>query len=85
MFNELFNPTQMQELQDLLRHHNKTITCAESCTGGLIASLITELSGSSDIFNGSVVSYSNEIKMQELNVKKRKFRTIWCGFKRSCF
>ncbi|MFA7084191.1 MAG: CinA family protein [Arcobacteraceae bacterium] len=70
MFDELFNETQMQELQKLLRQHKKTITCAESCTGGLVASLITELSGSSDIFNGSIVSYSNEIKMQELNVEK---------------
>lgn len=70
MFEDIFNAHQMQELQDLLREHHKTITCAESCTGGLIASMITEISGSSDIFNGSIVSYSNEIKIQELQVKK---------------
>ena len=68
MFDEIFNETQMLELQDLLRKNHKTITCAESCTGGLIASMITEISGSSDVFNGSIVSYSNEIKMQELGV-----------------
>lgn len=62
--------TEMLELQNLLREHNKTITTAESCTGGLIASMITEISGSSDIFNGSVVTYSNKIKTQELNVKE---------------
>ncbi len=56
--------------QNLLRKSKKTITTAESCTGGLIASLITQLSGSSDIFNGAVVTYSNEIKTQELEVKK---------------
>ena len=70
MFDDLFTTQQMEELQELLRQNQKTLTCAESCTGGLIASLITEISGSSDIFNGSIVSYSNEIKMQELNVKK---------------
>jgi len=58
------------QFQNLLRLHHKTITTAESCTGGLIASLITQLSGSSDIFHGAVVTYSNEIKTQELNVKK---------------
>lgn len=68
MFDEIFNETHMLELQDLLRTNHKTITCAESCTGGLIASMITEISGSSDVFNGSIVSYSNAIKTQELGV-----------------
>nr|WP_269090649.1 CinA family protein [Aliarcobacter butzleri] len=58
----------MIELQDILRNNKKTITTAESCTGGLVASMITKVSGSSDIFNGSIVSYSNKIKNQELNV-----------------
>ena len=70
MNNEIFNTNNMIELQKLLRANNKTITTAESCTGGLIAHLITKISGSSDIFNGAIVSYSNEIKAQELNVKK---------------
>ena len=61
---------QMEELQNLLRQNNETITCAESCTGGLIASKITAIAGSSSIFKGSVVTYCNEIKEQELNVKK---------------
>ncbi len=58
------------EIEDILRKNNWTITCAESCTGGLIASKITEISGSSDIFKGSIVTYCNEIKEQELGVKK---------------
>lgn len=66
----LLNDQEMIDLQNLLKEHNKTITTAESCTGGLIASMITEISGSSDIFKGSVVTYSNEIKQQELNVKE---------------
>lgn len=70
MYDDIFNQNDMQRLQDILRNNKETITTAESCTGGLIASMITELSGSSDVFNGSIVSYSNEIKMQELCVKK---------------
>ena len=49
MFNDLFSETTMIELQTLLRANNQTITTAESCTGGLIASMITKISGSSDI------------------------------------
>lgn len=66
----MFTQQDMQEIQNLLKLHKKTITTAESCTGGLIASKITEIPGSSNIFNGAIVSYSNEIKIQELNVKK---------------
>ncbi|MCT7644949.1 CinA family protein [Aliarcobacter butzleri] len=68
MFKKIFNKKDMIELQDILRNNKKTITTAESCTGGLVASMITKVSGSSDIFNGSIVSYSNKIKNQELNV-----------------
>lgn len=68
MFKKIFNKKDMIELQDILRNNKKTITTAESCTGGLVASMITKVSGSSDIFNGSIVTYSNKIKNQELNV-----------------
>ncbi|WP_404319830.1 CinA family protein [Malaciobacter canalis] len=76
MFDNIFNEKAMQELQQQLRENKKTITCAESCTGGLIASMITQLSGSSDIFNGSIVSYSNEIKNKKLNVKKENLENF---------
>ncbi len=46
-----------------------TISFAESCTGGLIQSMITEHSGSSSYFSGGIVSYSNEAKRSVLNVK----------------
>ena len=69
MFNDIFNETHMIELQAILKANKQTITTAESCTGGLVASMITKISGSSEIFNGSIVSYSNKIKNQELNVK----------------
>jgi nicotinamide-nucleotide amidase len=81
MFNELFPQKDMIKLQKLLREHKLTITTAESCTGGLVASMITKISGSSDIFNGSIVTYSNKIKNQELKVKNEtleKFGAVSC-------
>lgn len=74
-FDTLFNEEEMIQMQNLLLKHQKTITCAESCTGGLIASLITAISGSSNIFNGSIISYANSIKNQELNVKNETLQT----------
>ncbi len=65
-----FDNLDMITLQNLLREHKLTITTAESCTGGLIASKIAEIPGSSEIFNGAIITYSNEIKSQELDVKK---------------
>jgi len=52
----------------LLRQNGKTLSTAESCTGGSIAQLITSIAGSSDYFKGSIVAYSNEIKEQFLGV-----------------
>ena len=71
MYDNIFNQKNMIELQEILKKHNKTITCAESCTGGLISSMITKISGSSEIFDGAIISYSNKIKNQELNVSKK--------------
>jgi len=48
---------------------NLTLSTAESCTGGLIAKLITDVAGSSHIFLGGVVSYSNAMKMKWLGVR----------------
>ncbi len=55
-------------LGNLLKQNNKTISTAESCTGGKIASLITGIPGSSAYFKGSIIAYSNEIKVKELSV-----------------
>ena len=44
------------------------VTCAESCTGGMIASSIISISGSSSIFKSSVVTYSNDMKSKILNI-----------------
>ena len=71
MYENIFSKEDMIKFQTILKENNQTITCAESCTGGLIASMITQISGSSSIFKGSIVTYSNDIKEQELNVKKQ--------------
>ena len=55
----------------LLREKNLVLSCAESCTGGLIAKRITDVSGSSAVFNCGIVSYSNEIKEKILGVKSK--------------
>ena len=44
------------------------ISCAESCTGGLVGAALTEIPGSSENFNGSAVTYSNEAKIKILGV-----------------
>jgi len=53
-----------------LTKRNQTIVFAESCTGGLLSSLLTSISGSSQVFQGSIVSYSNELKNSLLNISK---------------
>jgi len=57
-----------QALNNALSDKNKTITTAESCTGGLIASGITSEAGSSSVFHAGIVSYSNEVKHKALGV-----------------
>ena len=54
----------------LLKEKNLTVAFAESCTGGLCAKRVTDISGASSVFHCGVVSYSNEIKHKVLGVKK---------------
>lgn len=56
---------------DLLQSTGKTLALAESCTGGYITHLITSVPGSSNYFQGSVVPYHNDFKMNVLNVDEK--------------
>ena len=55
---------------DQLRGGGQTVATAESCTGGLISAALTAIAGSSDVFLGGVVSYSNAAKEEILGVEK---------------
>ena len=52
----------------MLKQQNKTISTAESCTGGKIAQVLTSVPGASNYFKGSVVSYATETKINVLNI-----------------
>jgi len=58
------------QLGECLLALNMRLATAESCTGGWLAKVITDLPGSSAWFNGSLVTYSNEAKQQILGVQK---------------
>ncbi len=69
MFSEDF----IREASDILekcRSKGLKITTAESCTGGLISALFTEIAGSSDVFDRGFVTYSNEAKADLLGVSQ---------------
>jgi nicotinamide-nucleotide amidase len=62
--------TMAEVIGRLLVQNGKTLSVAESCTGGYISHLITSVPGSSKFYNGSVTSYSNQAKEQVLGVKQ---------------
>jgi len=63
-------PDLAYEIGTLLREKGLTLGTVESATGGLISHLITNIPGSSDYFKGSIVSYSNEVKIKVAGVRK---------------
>ncbi len=63
-----------EKVVELLNKKNLVLSCAESCTGGLIAKRITDVSGSSAVFNCGIVSYSNDIKEKVLGVKSETLK-----------
>ena len=65
---ELFNIA--EKTVDTLKKYNLTISTAESCTGGMVSSYITSVSGVSEIFEMGITTYSCRIKNQALSVKK---------------
>jgi nicotinamide-nucleotide amidase len=63
--------TLQQKIASILSANRKTLATSESCTGGNISRLLTEIPGSSFFFKGSIVAYSNELKQNLLNVQKK--------------
>ena len=64
----------LKKIVNLLKRKKLKITVAESCTGGLLSSSITSVSGSSKIFNLGLVTYSNQSKNSILKIPKKIIR-----------
>lgn len=64
------SPPVEERIADPLRETDATVAAAESCTGGLIGSLVTDVPGSSDYFDRSVATYSYDAKRQLLAVSR---------------
>jgi nicotinamide-nucleotide amidase len=71
---DIYTTNENENLEDvliqLLDQKKLTVTCAESCTGGLIAARLINVSGASKVFNEGFITYSNEAKSKYLNVNK---------------
>jgi nicotinamide-nucleotide amidase len=63
-----------QVVSKMLKEEKKMFATAESCTGGYIAHVITREPGASEVFKGTVVSYSNEVKTDLLNVREQTLK-----------
>ncbi|MBR2877386.1 MAG: CinA family protein [Clostridia bacterium] len=59
-----------QQVIEKFRVNNLTLSVAESCTGGWLSKVITEVSGASSVYMGGVCSYANDVKNKVLGVKK---------------
>lgn len=57
-----------KQIVDVCRENNITFAFAESCTGGRLASALVDVPGASDVFHGSLVTYSDDMKMNALDV-----------------
>jgi nicotinamide-nucleotide amidase len=57
-----------QSIGKLLNEQHLTLGLAESCTGGMVASYVTDIAGASEYFEGAIVAYSNQVKERVLGV-----------------
>lgn len=60
----------VEEVHGLLREGSVGLAVAESCTGGLLGGAVTAVPGSSDVFQGGILAYSNQMKRKHLGVAK---------------
>jgi len=79
MADSILNPELIalaRRVVDENRRMGRTFALAESCTGGLVSAAITEIPGSSEVFEASFVTYSNEIKSELLKVSQDVLETF---------
>lgn len=76
--------TNISFLLDKLRANGDKIVTAESCTGGIIAAAITDIAGSSDIFERGFVTYSNQSKIDLLNVSRETIEKYGAVSEQTC-
>jgi nicotinamide-nucleotide amidase len=67
--------TLQEVVGNMLAERKLTVTTAESCTGGLLAKMITDISGSSDYFKAGFITYSNQAKYERLGVSMEVINT----------
>jgi nicotinamide-nucleotide amidase len=73
---EADGPDLARELGDVLRKLRLTVAVAESCTGGLLSSLITDQPGSSAYFLGGLIAYADDVKRDQLGVPQTLLRRV---------
>ena len=75
----------MKSLINLLIKKKMKISVAESCTGGLLASAVTSISGASKIFNLGLITYSNQAKIKILKVNKNIIKRFGAVSSECCY
>lgn len=68
-----------------IKSHNHTLALAESCTGGWLSKIITDISGASAIYKGGICSYSNQVKESLLNVKSETLKAYGAVSKQTAY
>ena len=76
LYAEGINETMPTTVLRMLKERNKRVSFAESCTGGMLASSLVDISGASDVFDMSFVTYSNEAKSRILGVDPGMLRAF---------
>lgn len=64
-----------KDINEILWRNRKTLSVAESCTSGRVASVITSVPGSSQYFKGGIIAYSDEVKIKNLGVSEELLNT----------
>ncbi len=67
----IMKTTDARDVLQLLQVAGKTLATAESCTGGWVGKLLTDVPGSSSVYKGGIISYTNEVKHAVLGVPKQ--------------